>query len=125
MVRLIVGAFLIAHGLLHPSIYVAKDEKEPLPFDPNASWALAAAHVDQAPTRSLSIALARLTALVFAVAGMLVFADSSLWPSTAIAGAVLGLILKGLYFTPWLLAGVVIDIGIIWACIANWPSSLV
>jgi hypothetical protein len=124
MVRLIVGGFLIAHGLLHPSIYAAKDEKEPMPFDPNRSWALTAAHVDERPTQNLSIALAWLTALVFTVAGVLVFADVSLWTSIAIAGAALGLILKGLYFTPWLIAGVAIDVGIIWAALANWPPSL-
>lgn len=125
MVRLIVGAFLIAHGLLHPSIYSPReDEKYPMPFDPSHSWALSIAHVHETPARSFSKKLSWLTATAFAVAGVLVLAGSSMWAATAIAAAGIGLVLKGLYFTPWLLAGVAIDIGIIWAGLANWPPSL-
>lgn len=51
-------------------------------------------------------------------------ADWSVWVPMAVSGAVAGLLLKGLFFNPWLIVGVLIDIGVLWASSAGWPPSL-
>lgn len=126
MVRLITAVFLIAHGLIHPAIYVVpQDDRKPQPFDPGRSWALAAAHVAELPARSTGRVLSVMTAGVFTIAGVALLADWSLWVPLAASGAVAGLLLKSLFFNPWLIVGVAIDLGVLWAASAGWPASLV
>ena len=125
MARLLLAGFLIAHGLIHAAIYaVPKDPNKPVPFDPNHSWALAAMHVAERPTRTLGVRLSWLTALLFAGAGIALLVHNSLWVSIAVCAAALGLLVKGLFFHPWLILGILIDIGVLWAAAADWPRSL-
>ncbi len=126
MTRLLWAGFLLAHGLIHPAIYaIPKDPTKPAPFDPSHSWALTSAHVAEHPARTLGVAMAGLTAVLYAAAGVVLLGDSSPWMPLAVCAAVTGLLLKGLYFHPWLAIGVLIDVGVLWAAIAGWPPSLV
>ena len=45
--------------------------------------------------------------------------------ATAVAAALLGLLLKGLYFHPWLSVGVLLDLGVLSAALLEWPVALV
>jgi hypothetical protein len=116
MARLLLAGFLIAHGLIHAAIYaIPKNPDKPAPFDPSYSWAFAAGDVAERPTRTFGVRVSWLTALLFAGAGIALLVNSSLWVSMAICAAALGLLLKGLFFHPWLILGVLIDIALVWA----------
>lgn len=53
MVRLLVAAYLIAHGFVHVAIYVTPpDPSKPPPFDPHRSWALALSRPRRRPSKS-------------------------------------------------------------------------
>lgn len=125
MTRLVVAAFLVAHGLVHAAIYAAaKPAPGKAPFDPSRSWALSAAHVGLGTAREASVRLAWLTAGLFSLAGAALLADVALWATVAAAAAVVGLFLKVTWFHPWLTVGVLLDVGIAWATVGRWPPSL-
>jgi len=125
MTRIVLAAFLIAHGLLHPAIHsVPEDPNKPAPFNPNHSWAFAAVHVADRKARVFGVGVSWLTALAFVAAGIALFIQSPLWVSIAACGAVLGLSVKALFFHPCLILGVLIDIGILGAATEVWPGSL-
>ena len=125
MTRLAVAAFLVAHGLVHAAIYAAvKPADGKAPFDPSRSWALAAAHVDPSITREASVRLAWITAGLFSLAGGALLVDMALWATVASGAAVVGLLLKVTWFHPWLTVGVLLDVGIVWATVSQWPPSL-
>ena len=95
---------------------------KPVPFDPGHSWALGGDRT--AATRSGSVALACAVAAAYSAAGLMVAIKAT--NSAAVAGiaAVLGLVLKGLWFHPWLTFGVALDIAIAVAAVLGWPASL-
>jgi hypothetical protein len=61
MLRVLLGLFIIAHGLITFGIWAAP-VTEQAPFNPNHSWLLG-------DTRTLAIALAVLAAIAFVVTG--------------------------------------------------------
>jgi|ERR687888_1112166 hypothetical protein len=125
MLRLLVGGFLIAHGLIHWATYVTpKKPDEPGPFDPGHSWALAAVHVSQHPAHTLSVTLALFTAAGFCLAGGVLLAGAGWWLGIAAVAAIIGLVLKIGYFNPWLSLAVLLDAGVLLAAAAGWPPSL-
>jgi hypothetical protein len=125
MTRLLLGVFLIAHGALHPAIYTIPFDPSKAAFNPGRSWALAAVHVAEPPTRTFSAALSVLAGVLFLLSGVALLVSSSMWIPLAASGAMTGLVLKGLYFHPWLIAGVLIDVVVLWAATAGWPPSLI
>lgn len=125
MTRLVVAAFLVAHGLVHAAIYAApKPAPAKAPFDPSRSWALAAVHVAPGTTREASVRLAWITAGLLSFAGAALLADAALWATVAAGAAGVGLLLKVTWFHPWLTVGVLLDVGIVWATVSRWPPSL-
>ncbi|MFF3403665.1 hypothetical protein ACFYW6_34870 [Streptomyces sp. NPDC002659] len=42
----------------------------------------------------------------------------------AVAAAVSGLVLKAVWFNPWLLVGLLLDAGVLAAVFGQWPASL-
>jgi len=125
MTRLLLGVFLIAHGALHPAIYTIPYDPEKAAFNPGRSWALVAAHVAELPTRTFSTALSVPAGVLFLFSGIALLVSSSMWIPLAASGAMAGLVLKGLYFHPWLIVGVLIDVVVLWAATAGWPPSLI
>jgi hypothetical protein len=125
MTRFLLAAFLFAHGWIHAAIYALpqKPEETP-PFQASHSWALSAAHVPEVSTRRVSIAMSWLTCAAFGTAAVFLVAGSDLWMSVTIASAALGLVLKALYFNPWLSLGVLIDVGLIALTTTSWASGL-
>jgi len=125
MTHVAIGLFLVAHGLVHVAIYaLPQPEDEGAPFDPSYSWALTSAHVAQNSTRRLSVLWAWISAIVLSLAGVALLAESALWVPVAVVGAASGLLLKAVFFNTWLSAGILIDLGILWAVAAGWPPSL-
>ncbi|MFC7259317.1 hypothetical protein [Streptomyces lutosisoli] len=125
MITALVSGFLVVHGLLHPGTWTAPvPSGKPPPFDPGHSWALTAAHVSAAPVRAASLALSWYTALLYVVAGVGVVAGSDWWAGTAIVAAASGLVLKTIWFHPWLTVGILLDMGVIVAVASSWPGPL-
>ena len=120
---LLFGAFLIAHGLVHAAIYsIPPDPDKPASFDPRRSRVLAAAHVDLERSATVSVAMSWVVALLYVGAGSAFLADSSAWLSLGVSAAALGLVLKGLFFHPWLVIGVLVDVAILWTHVSSLAS---
>ncbi|MGY6022607.1 hypothetical protein [Streptomyces spinosirectus] len=127
MTALLVAAFLVVHGLLHPGVWTAPQQQSggaPAPFTPGHSWLLASAGVSTAVSRAAALTLAWYTAVVYVVAGAGVLADAGWWPTAALVAASSGLVLKAVWFDPWLSVGVLLDLGVIAAVAGSWPASL-
>lgn len=107
MGRFILGGFVVAHGLLTVTLW-AMPAKEGEPFRVTHSWLLGDA-------RSLALGLALLAGACFVVAGGGFLGHQSWWGAFGIAGGAMGLLLMALYFNPWLLAGIGISAGVLYA----------
>ena len=125
MTRFLIAGLLITHDLVHVGIYASpRSTSKPVPFDPSRSWALAGAHVGAAPMHSASVALGLAVAAAYAAAGWALALDVAAWTGAAAAAAVLALVLKGVWFNPWPLYGIALDVGVLAAIAADWPPSL-
>jgi hypothetical protein len=124
---LIVG-FLAVHGLLHLAVWLPKPAPPPAkppPFEADHSGVLTAVHVPATTTHRLAIVLAWAACAAYLLAAVAVAFSVSWAIATAVLAAVLGLVLKGLYFHPWLTFGVLLDLGVLSAALAEWPVALV
>ena len=125
--RLLIAGFLLAHGALHASFLsprpAATAGGPPWPFELDRSWILTPLGGDPVFTRILGLALVALTVAGFGLAAIAVLGwlpVSVLAPSVAL-GAIGSLALLGLFFHPWLIAGVAIDLAALWAVrVAGW-----
>jgi len=125
MTTALVAAFLIVHGLLHPGVWTAPQQPgTPALFVPGYSWALTAAHVSPATARAMALALAWYTAVAYVIAGAGVPAGTGWWPAAAVVAASTGLLLKAVWFDPWLSLGVLLDVGVLVAVACTWPASV-
>ena len=104
----VAAAFLMAHGLIHLAIWLPQPSAAS-PFDPRHSWRV---H-DHGLATGTAVALACAVAAVDATAGVSLALGTSGFASLAILGALLGLVLKALFFNPWLVLGVVIDVAVV------------
>ena len=115
MLRLIVGGFLIAHGLVHLAIWLpqalAAALPEGAPFDAGHSWLLSNAAGDGARLVAAGIAVIAAAGLAGAGAGYL--AGQDWWRLLALGGAGASLALLFLYWNLWLSIAVLIDAAII------------
>lgn len=125
MTTLVVVAFLIVHGLLHLAIWLPKPAPEnggAPPFEPDHSAVLTRVMPEQR-THQLALDLAWASTIAFVGAGIAVAVDVAAAPLAAVA-AVIGLVLKGLYFNPWLAIGVGLDLAVLASALFGWPVSL-
>ncbi len=124
MARVLVACFLVAHGLVHLAIYGAPiDPAKPGPFDPRRSWATPYG-VTAAAMRSGSVALASAVAAAYGTAGLMVALGAGSRAAVAGLAALLGLVLKGLWFHPWLSLGIALDLAVVVSAVLDWPASL-
>jgi len=96
------GLFLLAHGLLHVAVWVPRPPAN-VPFDSSRSPMFG-------NVRGAAISLSLLAAMLFVVAGVAVLVHAAWWALVAIAAAAISALLILLTFSPWLLAGLAIDI---------------
>ena len=121
MTDLLITTFFITHGLVHLAIYATPaNPDKPAPLDPGRSWALSG--VTTTWTRGASVALACAVAATYSAAGFMVAIEAPTAAAVAGLAAVLGLVLKGLWFHPWLTLGVALDIVVAVAAVQGWPA---
>ena len=107
MIRFLLGGFVVAHGLVTAAIWVAP-AKGGEPFQATHSWLLG-------ETRFLAVALALVAAAGFVLTGFGYLTQQSWWEVFAIGAGSVALVLMALYFNPWLLAGIAISSGVLYA----------
>jgi hypothetical protein len=123
---LVVAAFMLAHGLIHASFLTPRPPATAggpsWPFELNRSWLLTRLGVGSDVTRPLGIALVVLTIAGFALAAVSALGVApGLWSVGVVVGAVASLAILWLYFHPWLILGILIDIVLLWAItVAGW-----
>ncbi|MER6185908.1 hypothetical protein [Streptomyces sp. NPDC001652] len=124
MTTALVSVFLFLHGCAHLPVWLPRTNPDE-PFDPRHSWALAAAGV-RGPRipGTAAIWLASVTTTLYVTAGAATAAQAEGWVTTAVLAASVGLVLRVLWFNPWLSLGVLLDISVITAVVTNWPASL-
>jgi hypothetical protein len=107
MIRILLGLFVVAHGLITFGMWAAP-VTEQAPFNPNHSWLLG-------DTRPLALALAVLAAIAFVVTGGGFLTNQDWWGAAAVAAGAVAVVLMALYFNPWLSAGILISAVILYA----------
>ena len=130
--KIIIGLFLIAHGLVHAGLAAAPnpDDPESIPgaffTSPERSWLLPNVRLSTTAVRWIGIILIVLATLGFVLSGLGVFGVpglSEIWRTLAISSAVVSLLLLIFFWHLWLIVGVLIDVGILVALLwFEWPS---
>jgi hypothetical protein len=115
MLRVLLGAFIVAHGLLTAFIWVSPPKAD-TPFRATHSWLLGEA-------RPLAVVVALVAAVGFLLAGVGVIAGQAWWAVTGIGAGAVALLLMTLFFNPWLLAGIAISAGILCAGFQALPQA--
>jgi hypothetical protein len=111
LLRITVGFFLVAHGLVHLLYLVAKEDDPSWPFTLDKSWL-----VPGAVRRPVGIGVLAATVAAFALLGLAVWGVPGLsgaWPLIAIASAVLSLGLLATFWNSHLFLGIGIDAALI------------
>jgi hypothetical protein len=132
MTKLLVAAFLLAHGAIHVAFIGPRPPATAAgprwPFDLSHSWLLTPAGFDAEITRVLGLALTATTFGGFALAALAVVGvlPIGIWFPTLFLGVVASVTLLGLFFHPWLVLGLVLDLGLLWlGLVADWtPASI-
>jgi hypothetical protein len=115
------AAFLVIHGLVHLTVWLAPATDD-APFRADHSWLLGSG---ETPHR-VSVALAVSAAAVFVAAGTALLLGAAVWGPLAVTAAALGLTVALLYFNPWLLLDIGINAGLLYALLAtDWADTLI
>jgi hypothetical protein len=115
VIRVLLGTFIVAHGLLTAFIWVSP-AKADAPFRATHSWLLGDA-------RPLAAGIALVAAAAFVLAGIGFITQQAWWAVTGIGAGAVALLLMTLFFNPWLLAGIAISAGILYAGIQALPQA--
>jgi hypothetical protein len=115
VIRFLLGAFIVAHGLLTAFIWVSP-AKADAPFRATHSWLLG-------DDRPLAVVIALVAAAGFVLAGVGFITQQAWWAFTGIGAGALALLLMTLFFNPWLLAGIAISAGILYAGFQAVPQA--
>ncbi|MCK5315293.1 MAG: hypothetical protein KAJ53_09235 [Anaerolineales bacterium] len=131
MLKILFAVFLIAHGLVHAILAAA-----PIPNDPDSkpgafftasdrSWLLPQLGINASTVQWIGIILVALSTLGFVLAGLGVFGVPGLttvWRTVAVVSSCTSLLLLILFWHPWIIVGVLIDVGILVSLLwAKWP----
>ena len=115
MIRVLFGAFIVAHGLLTAFIWVSPANAN-APFRASHSWLIGDA-------RPLAVVIALVAAAGFVLAGIGLIIHQAWWGFTGIGAGAVALVLMALFFNPWLLAGIAISAGILYAGMQALPQA--
>ena len=133
MLKISLGIFVIAHGLVHAILAIA-----PNPADPDAkpgafftaserSWLLHPLGLNAMAIQCIGIVLVALSTLGFILAGLGIFGVAGLniiWRTVAIISAIISFLLLIVFWHHWLPVGVLIDILTLLALVwAKWPPT--
>ncbi len=123
--RLLIIAFLMAHGAIHTGFISPQPATTPgappWPFDLGRSWALSSLGVAPDTLRLLGLALFVVTLGGFALAAVATLGvlPSGTWEAAISVGSVASLVLLALFFHPWLVVGIALDLGLLWVVLAS------
>lgn len=124
--KLLIAAFLAAHALIHVSFLTPVPPRTAggpeWPFELTRSWLVTGVHLDSNLVRAMGVALvagtvALLAAASLASAGWLI--PSDWWSPLVVSGAVSSLLTLALFFHPWLVLGLAIDVALLWTSLAG------
>ena len=126
--KLVLALFLAAHGPIHASFLSPAPPRTAAgpewPFELTRSWLVTGLQLDPAFVRPAGIGLAVASAVLLLLAGMSTvgwLVPAEWWSGLAVAGAAASLVTLLLFFHPWLVLGVVIDLAVLWLVIgAGW-----
>ena len=120
-------AFLVAHGLLHLAVWVPQppeDPARPPPFHPDHSAVLTAASMTAATARRTSVVLAAASAVAYLLAALAVALDAEATRALLVVAVSAGLLLKALFFHPWLTVGLLLDVLVLTSALWDWPVAV-
>ena len=109
--QIVLGLFLIAHGLVHLLYLVSKPEDENYPFTLRESWV-----VPENARRPLALSLIAAASVFFALLGLAIWGVPGLsgaWPVLAVVAASSSLALLIAFWDARLTLGVLIDVAVI------------
>jgi hypothetical protein len=126
--NLLIGAFLAAHGLIHLSFVAPAPPRTAggpeWPFETARSWLVTGMGLDPAAVRASATALVVVSVALLVAAGLATngwLVPAEWWPGLTVSGAAASLVTLMLFFHPWLLLGVAIDLALLWAVfIGGW-----
>jgi hypothetical protein len=115
MLRLLIGGFLVAHGLVHLAVWLAPRAADAKGPDPSHSWLFGSA-------KGFGVAVAATVAVILVAGGIALFAHAGAWRPITVVGLAGSLLLDIIYFSPWFSFISVVNgaflFGLVWA---NWP----
>lgn len=132
MPPLVVALFLAAHGLVHASY--AAPEPPPSkggptwPFYLDRSWLLTPLGLRPSAVRGVGLALIALVVAGYAASALAVLGvlPASWFVPATVAASVASAAMLALYFTPWIVVGLVIDAALLVAVLAaGWRPGAV
>ena len=123
----VLAVFLVVHGLLHLAVWLPHPSPEPdrpPPFEPDHSDVLTAVHAPPRTAHLLATGLALGAACFYVSAGGLLAFGVTFAALLAVAAAIVGIVLKVLFFHRWLIIGLLLDVGVLTVVFTGWPLSL-
>ncbi len=129
--RIALGIFIIAHGLVHSILAVA-----PNPADPDAkvglffasvdrSWILPRLGLNPGVIQAIGVILVALSTLGFLLAGLGILGVgglSMIWRTVAVVSSIISSLLLIIFWHPWLPVGLVIDVlTVVGLLVIKWP----
>jgi hypothetical protein len=113
MWKFVLAFFLIAHGLIHLGYMTPAPPDPRYPFSLSKSWLITGVGLEESAVRTLGTVLGIVTVIACVLAGLAAagFIVSQAWwlPLTVVASGA-SLLLLVLFWHPWLVLGVVIDV---------------
>ena len=105
MFGILLGLFVIAHGLVHLAVWGPPPSND-APIQTARSWLLG-------DMRPLAVGLAIGATVLLTAGGIAVLTEAGWWPWLVIAGSAVSVLLMALTFTPWWLFGLAIDAAVV------------
>jgi hypothetical protein len=101
MVKVLFGAFMIAHGVVTGLIW-ATPKTDDTPFDASHSWLLG-------DSRGMAVAGGLVVAVGFVITGAGFLGGQGWWPVAGLVSGALGVAFMAVFSNMWLLAGIAIS----------------
>lgn len=129
MLETLFALSLIAHGLVHAGLAAAPAPKDPDPkpgqffIASGRSRLLESLRIEPSMIRSLAWTLVSMITVGFVLAGLgllILPSVSYIWLGTAFGSAALSIILLVVFWHPWLVVGVVLDVAILAVLVSRW-----
>jgi hypothetical protein len=124
--RVVMGLFLIGHGLVHAMFVFPEPQRKPdaqeWPFRLDRSWILSRLGLGSPALRPVGIVLVAVCVVGLAAGGIGLLLDTGWWELITVVGTVSSLLLLSLYFQISLVLGLLIDAFLLTLLLLGWPS---